>query len=478
MNILLCDYSPVPETPLPAETPAPDGPEQGNASPCWTDLCRELQDQLDRKNIRIEQLFAGEDSAQERETLRLFSPFNGTLYTQKYAGILSYRGHTIQILSRFDRPAGGQSPDQPQKNFFLSYLLSKALDIPIQSFPDLKVDSHTGEFWDLLLARLFLDQLKAACSRGLYRQYQTFRHNDSAPRGVLDIARHIRLNPMANGKCAYSAREYSLNNPMNHLILRARDCLLRKQGVIAGLVNQTLAADADLRITLQQMEYAMDAFHAPSEQMILHRTDRPITHTVYREYEPLRRTARLILQRLGLDTFQAGSFQVSGMVIPMDKMWERFLEKAIFSRVEGISLSTQYRKAILENSFTIRPDFFLRYQGKPFVFDAKYKAGWGGLYSGQKDWNAVRDDLYQVISYLHLLKSERGGILFPLRSAAAQPRSYRLLQEELPDCLHLIPVPIPQSRDSFYDYARAFDESCEQVAREIQSILASASQKS
>lgn len=378
MNILLCDYSPVPETPLPAEPSATAGAEQDGASLCVADLCVELQEQLDRKNIRIEELFAGEDGTQERGTLRLFGPFNGTLYTQKYAGILSYRGHTIQILSRFDQPDQEQAPDQPQKNFFLSYMLSKALDIPIQSFPDLKVDSHTGEFWDLLLARLFLDQLKAACSRGLYRQYQTFRHNDSSPKGVLDMARHIRLNPMPNGKCAYSAREYSLNNPMNHLILRARDCLLRKQGVIAGLVNKALAEEADLRIALQQMEYAMDAFHVPSEQMILHKTDRPITHTVYREYEPLRRTARLILQRLGLDTFQAGSSQVSGMVIAMDKMWERFLEKAIFSKVEGVTLFPQYRKAILENNFTIRPTFSCSIRASPLCLTPSTKPAGAG----------------------------------------------------------------------------------------------------
>lgn len=72
---------------------------------------------------------------------------------------------------------------------------------------------------------------------------------------------------------------------------------------------------------------------------------------------------------------------------------------------------------------------------------------------------------------MHILKSDQGGILFPLRDEVAQPKRYRLVKEELPDCLHLIPVLIPQNQDSFYAYARAFDENCEQVARKVQSIL-------
>ena len=59
-----------------------------------------------------------------------------------------------------------------------------------------------------------------------YRQYRTFQYNDPHPRGWLDVARHLRLNPMNNGKCAYAAREYTLDNPVDRLILLARRCLI------------------------------------------------------------------------------------------------------------------------------------------------------------------------------------------------------------------------------------------------------------
>ena len=57
-----------------------------------------------------------------------------------------------------------------------------------------------------------------AYRKGIYKQYCTFEGNDSKVRGKIDIARHIRLNPLFNGKIAYSYREYTINNNTNRLI--------------------------------------------------------------------------------------------------------------------------------------------------------------------------------------------------------------------------------------------------------------------
>ena len=458
MNLLLYDYSPVEGT-----IPASSGPAVDCAQ-----LCAELQSELDQGRIEIDVLFAGKGGGARKNRLRLFAPFNGRYCTQEYAGVLSYGGHSIQILSRFDRP-GGQAA---QKNYFLSYVLSRAMDIPVASFPELKTDSDSGELWDLLLAKLFLDQLREACSRGLYREYRTFHRNDASPKGAIDIAGQIRLNPMPNGRCAYSAREYTLNNPMNQLIVAARDCLLRDQGAVGRLVKNALAENTDLRVRLQQIACSMDAFHAPSNQTILHRTGRPITHTVYSGYEPLRRTARLIVQRRGLDTFQTGASRVSGMVFAIDKMWELFLEKAVFSQVKDCRLYAQSETKVLEHSHTIIPDFTVEKGGRRFLFDAKYKAGWGALYAGEKDWNSVRNDLYQVISYMHILQSRHGGFVFPVSKAGGGAADFRL-HDSLPDTVHLFPVLIPQSGEhtSFGSYAAQFEKNCKGAAERMSRVV-------
>ena len=363
-------------------------------------LCIEIQKEI--KSLDVIDL-SNTNNIDEKPVL--FGYYGSNYYTKKYVGMISYKGEDINILSRFDK--GNKN------NYFLTYVLSKALNINIKAFPDLTMNAETGMNWDILLAMLFLTQLKSALSRGLYRKYCTFHYNNSSPKGAINIAQHIKLNPIFNGKCAYSAREYTLDNEVNHLILLAKDCLIKKNNALHKLVDDYLVKNNDIRIMLQQMAYSMDIFKIPSAQVILSKTERPIVHTVYHEYEPLRRTARMIVKRMGLDNiFQEGSNEVSGMVFAMDKMWELFLENAVLTQKENWCLQTQNKTKILDGKYTIRPDFIITTNNKKIILDAKYKKNWERAYKDY-EWKEVREDLYQVISYMHILKSQKGGIIFP-----------------------------------------------------------------
>ncbi|OUN22897.1 hypothetical protein B5G34_05715 [Flavonifractor sp. An82] len=433
--VRLFDYSPVSE-------------------PEVRDLCRQLQAELDDGRISVLSPWA----AEEEKRPVLFGSFNGGYYTKKYVGFLSYQGREIQIGSRFDQDGGG---------FFLTYVLSRALDIPLKAFPDQKTGADAGMNWDLLLALLFIEQLKAAFVRGLYRQYRTFHYNDASPKGRLDIARHIRLNGMLNnGKCAYDAREYTLDNPVNRIILLAWDCLLHRGEMVRRVVEEQAAIHGDLRIALQQLRYSISAFGQPSVQTVLQQASRRVTHTVYSQYEPLRQTALLIVRRMGLEAFQKDTHQMAGLVFPMDWMWELFLQKAVLCSNEGWTATAQHKVKLLKNGlgkweYTARPDFLLKKGPETVVLDAKYKVGWEELYLETPDWNRVRDDLYQVISYLHIFGASRGGVIFPLREESGEIRAYSLC-ERLPDQLALVPLPIPQRGryESYDQYRELFDENC------------------
>lgn len=428
-------------------------------------LCIEIQKEI--KSLDVIDL-SNTNNIDEKPVL--FGYYGSNYYTKKYVGMISYKGEDINILSRFDK--GNKN------NYFLTYVLSKALNINIKAFPDLTMNAETGMNWDILLAMLFLTQLKSALSRGLYRKYCTFHYNNSSPKGAINIAQHIKLNPIFNGKCAYSAREYTLDNEVNHLILLAKDCLIKKNNALHKLVDDYLVKNNDIRIMLQQMEYSMDIFKMPSAQVILSKTERPIVHTVYHEYEPLRRTARMIVKRMGLDNiFQEGSNEVSGMVFAMDKMWELFLENAVLTQKENWCLQTQNKTKILDGKYTIRPDFIITTNNKKIILDAKYKKNWERAYKDY-EWKEVREDLYQVISYMHILKSQKGGIIFPLCQEQddeehSQYKKYNLQKNHLPDSFFVIPIFVPQSQksSSLTEYADKFDKNCEIVRKEIESLL-------
>ena len=425
-------------------------------------LCIEIQKEI--KSLDVIDL-SNTNNIDEKPVL--FGYYGSNYYTKKYVGMISYKGQDINILSRFDK--GNKN------NYFLTYVLSKALNINIKAFPDLTMNAETGMNWDILLAMLFLTQLKSALSRGLYRKYCTFHYNNSSPKGAINIAQHIKLNPIFNGKCAYSAREYTLDNEVNHLILLAKDCLIKKNNALHKLVDDYLVKNNDIRIMLQQMEYSMDIFKMPSAQVILSKTERPIVHTVYHEYEPLRRTARMIVKRMGLDNiFQEGSNEVSGMVFAMDKMWELFLENAVLSQKENWYLQTQNETKILDEEYTIRPDFIITTNNKRIILDAKYKKNWERVYKDH-EWKEVREDLYQVISYMHILKSQKGGIIFPLPQEQDN-ENISVLHKNIIDSKEnflVIPVLVPQSGkfSDLEEYSYQFDKNCEIVRKEIESLL-------
>src|SRR5690554_6543804 len=92
----------------------------------------------------------------------------------------------------------------------------------------MNLSSTSEKTWDMLLMLIFVNQLELALNQGLYRQYQIKEYNDSKIKGRIDINRHIKLNPLQNGKIAYSTREYTVMNPINQLILLADHYLEKK----------------------------------------------------------------------------------------------------------------------------------------------------------------------------------------------------------------------------------------------------------
>src|ERR1035438_5817761 len=125
----------------------------------------------------------------------------------------------IEIGSRFD-------DSKIKKQFFLTYLLSKVFGGSMIDLVNLGSDS----LWDMLLAVIFRRRLLEASAVGLFKQYQTFNHNDARIRGRIDVNQHLRRNIPFCGTVAYSTHEITFNNPTNHLIRHALAKTSRKWG--------------------------------------------------------------------------------------------------------------------------------------------------------------------------------------------------------------------------------------------------------
>ena len=389
---------------------------------CW-DFLTELQESLDEDSTGIYKIDISGSAAEFSDRKEKISLINSArTMTDKYAGLITYKGRTLLIRSRFDSEGGGM--------YFLNHILHKCGIASVVSFdnsPGARTDDVSGI--DKIIAAVFLSMLKEAFSVGVYRQYRSFEYNDSSPKGQINIARHIRLNPVSNGKVAYSPREYTVNNPVNRLILTAWQ-LLSRAGGAAVMIN--INREYRKPIDFLKAELGYQPIDRRSLNNILLQAEDPVVHPVYRRYEELRRLCIEIVRQFKCELFRESSRKAVGILFDMNNMWELFIEKNELikdARPRDESMDILYAddnsggkgKVILE------PDFCVGEKGGyKAVFDAKYKKKWGRVYKGES-WD-MREDTFQLISYICCYNVRVGGIVFPMYRTAeneALPHSRR-----------------------------------------------------
>lgn len=358
-------------------------------------------------------------------------------YTKSYVGVIKgnveidgkSENVTIHINSRFDKKGEYK---------FLNYVFSKAFDSSGRIFENMDNESSDDSTWDSLLMILYVKQLEDALRQGNFRQYITYEYNDSKVKGKIDISKHIKLNPIENGKIAYSTREYTIDNPINHLILQAYECLSKRYG---EEFKKLIRDNKIVKDGISNLKMNIPDLNKYNKKILLNKVSKPIYHSVYIKYEQLRKTSISIIRRLELNIFDDCDQEVQGILIPMDKLWEKFLHSVIFTNEEienykneskgkykQKSIGILYKEVVNDDDIkskdykmNIKPDFYIdnskSNDGKKrsAVFDAKYKNGWGEVYLNDKSWSDyVREDAYQVISYMGILNADVGGVIFPI----------------------------------------------------------------
>jgi 5-methylcytosine-specific restriction endonuclease McrBC regulatory subunit McrC len=362
------------------------------------ELCRNLQESIYRDSRDIITI-NGEDT--EDDGLRIFDYYNGRYYTQKYVGaIIDENGKKFVIGSRFDRG---------EKQFFLQYVFAKAFDVNGKIFQKMMLDGKAESTFDILLIIMFIMQLKKALRKGIFRRYTRFEYNESRVRGQIDIARHINLNPLPNGKIACSTREYTANNYYNKLIIRALEIIRNKYPLP---VKNLLAKEFEVKKSIEMLKVENVGYGSVRIDTLLKNTEKGIPNSVYRDYEPLRKTARIILRHMGINAFSEKRSRAAGVLIDMTKLWENFLEKTVFKDYSGDDIA-QNQFPVLNSHRVFKPDFYLK--KKSLVIDAKYRSSWSETLGYNKSWNSgVRNDVFQIFAYMLSLKCEKGGVIFPV----------------------------------------------------------------
>lgn len=328
---------------------------------------------------------------------RIISFHDDCISTGNIMGFVGVNDTQVDIISRFAKTDG--------EDYFLHYMLQRVFAINLF---DIKHTTSSQPIFDFLLY-MFPYFLKKALRQGIYKKYRRFEYNDSNIRGPIDVSRHIRDNIPFRGTVAYSTREHTYDNEVTELIRHTIE-YIKTHPMSNGVLN----CDQETKNAVMTMTLATPTYNTRDRNRIINLNLRPVTHPYYSEYTALQKICLQILRHEALKYGQEKD-RIYGVLFDGAWLWEEYLG-IIFSKARldithaknktgenGILLYKNKRKSLY-------PDFYRKTDvaETSFVLDAKYKQ------LDQEVDNISREDLFQMITYMHVLPARHCALLYPI----------------------------------------------------------------
>ena len=173
---------------------------------------------------------------------------------------------------------------------------------------------------------------------------------------------------------------------------------------------------------------------------------KPITHPYFTAYKPLQKLCLAILRHKKIG-FGNKKNEAYGILFDGAWLWEEYLWTVLKPKSflhpqnkkhsGGIKMfdNDSDEETFDKNHRRIYPDF---YKPNEFILDAKYKRLQNGV---------AREDLYQIVTYMHTMKIEHGGFVYPIPQQDFEKanNTYKLAGHG--GEIHLFAIPIPMEPD-------------------------------
>ncbi len=349
----------------------------------------------------------------EKRICTLYPEFGENKYieTGNVMGWIGFGQTQLKIYSRFDSNGASSKKYKiiPKKDFFMLHLLSR-----VGAFHVTALDYTEGKDSpiDSLVMLMMPECLKNAISQGLYKEYRTFDRNDFRVRGTINVSKHIRHNLPFAGDVAYRSREYSFDNDMTQLI---RHTLEYMKDTPMG--QSILNGDSELKQCVEMIYQATPTYETRNRGQIIKNNLRPKVHPYYTGYVTLQKLCLQILHEEGICYGVESDEKVHGILFDGAWLWEAYINRLLvkanlgFVHPNNIAKENAYKmfKASEDSTNAIGidnrdayPDFY----NDHCVLDAKYK---------HLENRVQREDLFQVISYMHTMPRDVGGYIYPFQ---------------------------------------------------------------
>lgn len=412
-----------------------------------------------------------EDTELKEQNLSIISLLPSALskykvQTNNIMGFIGKNDFHIRIHSRFDYDIKNNET-KGSEDFFLYYMLSKVMNLNV-----FNLDTHNDNR-DYILdfyMMLFPQALKGAIQQGLYKEYRTFNYNDDRIKGSIDVNRFIQKDIPFQGKVSYHTREYSHDNHLLQLIRHTIEYMRTH-----SLGHQLLNNDFDTRSAILQIINATTSYNQRERLHIIQRNSRIVSHPYYTKYRPLQKICLNILTHKGLK-YGSKDDKVHGILFDGAWLWEEYLNTLL--KLEGFEHPNNKKKEkgfeLFETkpSHTIYPDF---YKVGIVVADAKYKKYAKGEDGYKRE--PTREDLYQIITYIHRLKVHKGVLICPCTNDEEFVSNdekfvspYKI--KDTNDTIHVLGLNIPQSSNEmvYRDFCSKMEQNEEIFLNKIKGL--------
>ncbi len=377
------------------------------------------------------------------EKSHIFSLDDEKLTTYNLMGFIGRNSTQLTISSRFAK--------DDKNDYFLHYMLQKVFSINILKFDQ---TPNKENIWDFLLY-LFPYYLKKAYSQGMYKAYKREEYNDANVKGAIDVKRHILKNIPFMGKIAYTTREHSHNNNLTQLIRHTIEHI-KTHPFGSGV----LTSDSEVRDIVSRFIFVTDkSYNKNARQKIISANLKPALHPYFTEYTPLQKICLQILRHENI-AFGKEKDKVYGLLFDGAWLWEEYLNTILkdcgFKHPDNKTGSKPIYLFPKPKSYPRFPDF--RKDG--FVLDAKYK--------NIDSKNIDRNDMHQIISYMHVLKASKGGFIYPypIKTNEVKCESVGVLNGYGGN-VETWGVPIPQQSESFENFIKTMKVTEENLKNDL-----------
>lgn len=375
-----------------------------------------------------------------------------SLQTFNLIGFIGDGKAQIEINSRFSNIVEGDKNTKSKENvqdYFLYYMLSKVFAVNIVN---MEVGGGCLKEIDLLIF-IFPRLLKEALRQGLFKQYVKKEYNDANVRGVININKHIRFNYPANGRIAYSTKEFSYDNNITQLIRHTIEYLHT-----LPMGRELLNSDKDVEQCVRLITQSTPSYQKGNRRSIITENNRPLTHPYYTNYRALQSLCLAILKKERISHGSQNN-KVHGILIDASWLWEEYIATIIketgfvhhttsnsFKLFKDVENGNKFQNIIPDYIWTLN-------NGKEIVADAKYIP-----LNRFDNTDAERASAiyYKTIMYMYRFATNKGYLLYPYSEEENENEKNDVIDYEIDNekgChLYKIRLTIPKCEGEYSDF--------------------------